>query len=221
MDRSQAEVTGPRYDRRMMIETRNRTFEAIRRIGAGIRPGMTENEGEQIARTVLREGGLLRGWHGIKLRFGVNTTLTFSQASEPGVVLGVDDIFFVDIGPVWHNCEGDGGETFTTGSDPEMNRIARDSKLIFTAVAARWRADGLTGQALYEVAVAEAGARGWLLNLELSGHRVSDFPHAAQYDGALIDQHFVPSPDLWILEIQLRHPTRPFGAFYEDLLTNT
>jgi Xaa-Pro aminopeptidase len=219
-DRAQAEITGPRYDRLMMIETRNRTFEAIRRIGAGIRPGMTENEGEQVARTVLREGGLLRGWHGIKLRFGANTTLTFCQASEPGVVLGEDDIFFVDIGPVWRNCEGDGGETFTTGSDPEMNRIARDSKSIFDAVAARWRADGLTGRALYDFAVAEAEARGWLLNLDLSGHRVSDFPHAAQFDGALIDQNFVPSPDLWILEIQLRHPTRPFGAFYEDLLTD-
>jgi len=23
---------------------------------------------------------------------------------------------------------------------------------------------------------------------------------------------------LWILEIQIAHPTKPFGAFYEDLL---
>jgi hypothetical protein len=49
---------------------------------------------------------------------------------------------------------------------------------------------------------------------------ISEFPHKAHYDGALIEQNFVPSPDLWILEIQLRHPTRPFGAFYEDLLTD-
>ena len=68
------------------------------------------------------------------------------------------------------------------------------------------------------IGVAEAADRGWLLNLEMTGHRVSEFPHKAHYDGALIDQRFAPSPGLWILEIQLRHPTRPFGAFYEDLL---
>ncbi len=220
-DRIEAEACGPRFDRLMMIETRNRTFAAIGKIAARIEPGMSEEEAIAVGRQALREDGLLRGWHGIQIRFGSNTTLTFREKSEPGVVLGTDDIFFVDIGPVWRNCEGDGGATFTTGSDPEMNRIAQDSKAIFDAVAAHWRADGLTGRALYEVAVAEAEARGWLLNLELSGHRVSDFPHKAHYDGALIDQQFVPSPDLWILEIQLRHPTRPFGAFHEDLLTDT
>jgi len=32
----------------------------------------------------------------------------------------------------------------------------------------------------------------------------------------LIDQS-IPS-GLWILEIQIAHPSEPFGAFYEDLL---
>ena len=140
------------------------------------------------------------------------------MASQPGVTLGDDDIFFVDIGPVWQRWEGDGGDTFTTGTDPEMRRIAADAKAVFRAVAARWRAEGLSGEALYRVAEREAADRGWLLNLEMTGHRVSEFPHKAHYDGALIDQRFAPSPGLWILEIQLRHPTRPFGAFYEDLL---
>ncbi|MFP3748232.1 (Fe-S)-binding protein, partial [Achromobacter sp. SIMBA_011] len=27
-----------------------------------------------------------------------------------------------------------------------------------------------------------------------------------------------PNAGLWILEIQIAHPTKPFGAFYEDLL---
>ena len=53
----------------------------------------------------------------------MNTTLTFRQPSEPGAVLGDDDIYFVDIGPCGSDWEGDGGATFTTGSDPEMNRI--------------------------------------------------------------------------------------------------
>jgi hypothetical protein len=28
----------------------------------------------------------------------------------------------------------------------------------------------------------------------------------------------VPALRRWMLEIQIAHPTRPFGAFYEDLL---
>lgn len=89
-----------------------------------------------------------------------------------------------------------------------MHRIADDVKSVFDAVQARWQRDRLTGEALYRVAVEEAKACGWLLNLEMTGHRVSEFPHAVQYDGALIDQRFVPTPGLWILEIQIRHPTR-------------
>lgn len=219
VDQASAEACGPAYDKLMMVETRRRTFDAIRRIGDLIRPGMTEEEGIALTRQVLREDGLLRGWHGINLRFGVNTICTFRDKSVPGTVLGEDDIFFIDIGPVWRDWEGDGGDTFTTGADPEMNLIRRDVKEVFDAVAARWQGDRLTGEALYRVAVTEAERRGWQLNLEMTGHRISEFPHKAHYDGALIEQRFVPSSDLWILEIQLRHPTRPFGAFYEDLLT--
>jgi hypothetical protein len=29
---------------------------------------------------------------------------------------------------------------------------------------------------------------------------------------------YSPSSGLWVLEIQIRHPTRPISAFYEDLM---
>jgi hypothetical protein len=50
------------------------------------------------------------------------------------------------------------------------------------------------------------------------GHRVADYPHPSRQAGKLADLDGVPTPSLWILEIQIRHPTRDFGAFYEDLL---
>ncbi|HEY0296511.1 MAG TPA: hypothetical protein VGC69_14380 [Bordetella sp.] len=59
---------------------------------------------------------------------------------------------------------------------------------------------------------------GWKLNLDMKGHRVGDFPHAIYKPGKLADLADTPSEGLWILEIQIAHPTRPFGAFYEDLL---
>jgi Xaa-Pro aminopeptidase len=218
LDRVRAEACGPRYDRLMMLEARRRTFEVISRLSSEIVPGMTEEEGVALTRRVLSEAGMARGWHGINVRFGVNTLNAFHVKSKPGVVLGKDDVYFIDIGPIWRDWEGDGGDTFATGSDPEFNRIAHDVKAVFAAVQARWKQDRLTGEALYRVAVEESERRGWLLNLDMSGHRLSEFPHAAHHKGALADAPFTPSPGLWMLEIQLRHPTRPFGAFYEDLL---
>jgi hypothetical protein len=47
---------------------------------------------------------------------------------------------------------------------------------------------------------------------------VSDFPHAIFKAGNLGNFEPHPQAGLWILEIQLAHPTRPFGSFYEDLL---
>jgi hypothetical protein len=79
----------------------------------------------------------------------------------------------------------------------------------------------VTGEALYRFAKARAEALGWRLNWEVKGHRVSDFPHAIHKAGALGDFEGVPVSGLWILEIQIAHPTRPIGAFYEDLLMRT
>ena len=49
----------------------------------------------------------------------------------------------------------------------------------------KWAKEGATGKVLYDFATAEAQKMGWELNLDLSGHRISDFPHAAIYDGPM------------------------------------
>lgn len=217
-DRARLELVGGNYNREMMLLTRDRTLEAIRRIAAGIRVGMSEEEGTEWARTVLREAQMLRGWHGIKIRFGSNTLKTFNEPSAPGLVLQENDIYFIDIGPVWQKWEGDAGATFAVGTDPDMARAVRDVRGVFERVREKWLAQRLTGLALYEYASQVAVELGWRLNLETSGHRIADFPHAALHDGALAEVPFAPSSGLWVLEIQIRHPQRLFGAFYEDLL---
>jgi Xaa-Pro aminopeptidase len=217
-DQQRAEAVGARYDREMMLEARSRTRAVIDDLAARIAPGMVEEEALELARRVLKEARMGRGWHGIHVRFGRNTLKPFGAPSEPGVVLGRNDIFFIDIGPVWRDCEGDGGDTFVVGDDADMHRIAHDVRAVFEAVLQRWRLEGLTGEALYRCAVAEAESLGWQLNLNMSGHRLADFPHAALHKGSLAATRFAPSPGLWVLEIQIRHPDRPFSAFYEDLL---
>ena len=86
-------------------------------------------------------------------------------------------------------------------------------------VRRKWLAERLTGRALYDFAAAEAQALGWVLNMDLSGHRISEFPHEAHYGGPMAEIDFTPTGGpLWVLEIHIRHPQLPFGAFFEDML---
>jgi hypothetical protein len=213
------EAVGANFDLAMFMETRARTWRVIETIAAGIAPGMTEEAGLELAYQVLSEADMRRGWHGVYVRFGANTLMNFGEVSPaPGVVLGENDIFFIDIGPVWQKWEGDGGDTFVVGDDPVMHAARRDVRLLFDRVHARWKAERLTGMALYDYAAAEAEAMGWVLNLKMDGHRLADFPHAAIHKGGLAEAPYAPTTGLWVLEIQIRHPTRPISAFYEDLL---
>jgi len=217
-EQASVEGVGANYDVDMMMIARERTRQAMRDIAANIHAGLTEEQGTEIARKTLKDAGLLRGWHGIYLRFGANTLKDYYETSAPGVVLQENDIFFLDIGPIWQKWEGDAGDTFVVGNDPDMLRAARDIKELFKDVRTHWRDEGATGQALYKFAEQRAKEMGWLFYLKVAGHRIGDFPHKAIHSGTLSDARFKPTSDLWVLELQIRHPTRPFGAFYEDLL---
>jgi methionyl aminopeptidase len=133
-------------------------------------------------------------------------------------VLGENDIFFVDIGPVYKDVEGDAGDTFVRGANAEHARAARDVHHIWNEVRSAWLEKELTGQSLYALAGQSAADRGWQLNLDLSGHRLSDYPHRVHFDGSMAEVGIVPAPDLWVLEIAIIHPDGSFGAFFEDLL---
>ncbi|MBN9696738.1 MAG: aminopeptidase P family protein [Zoogloea sp.] len=217
-DQARLEGVGPAFDPERLLHVRSLTRQAIERIAAAVQPGMFEEDAVEMARDLLAEAGMLRGWHDVYVRFGSNTTKTFGAPSDPGVVLGEDDIFFIDIGPVWKDWEGDGGDSFVTGSDPDKARCAADARAIFHEVRRKWLAEGATGRALYDYAVSCATARGWVLNMDLSGHRIADFPHAAIHEGPLAETDFSPSRLLWVLEIHIRHPSAAYGAFFEDLL---
>jgi Xaa-Pro aminopeptidase len=212
------ERVGTAFAADTMLSVRDKTRAAIHAIAAQRRPGMVEEDAVEMAKGILKGAGMRRGWHDVYVRFGSNTTKTFGAPSDPGIVLGDDDIFLIDIGPVWEKWEGDGGDTFVTGEDAEMTRCARDAKALFHEVRSKWRDDRLTGQALYEFAERRATELGWKLNLDLSGHRISDFPHAAVYEGPLAEVPFHPAPLLWVLEIHIRHPEKAYGAFFEDML---
>lgn len=159
-----------------------------------------------------------RIWHPLLVRFGANTLKTFKERSDGDPVLGENDIYFIDMGAVWQGHEGDAGATFSTGNNPEMAACASAAKALFDRVERRWRNDKVVGLELYRFAEEQAKEMGWVLNLDIKGHRVSDFPHAIYRGGDLGDFDQYPNEGLWILEIQIAHPSGAYGAFYEDLL---
>ncbi len=212
------EAVGPNFSLPAMLRAQDLTFQAVRRIAGAIGPGMTEGEAQILAAATLADMAMERIWHRTIIRFGEGTLEPFKAPVRPDRALKANDIFFVDLGVVWDGHEGDAGETFVVGEDADMSACAEAAKTLWQDVSDTWRREGLSGAALYGYASGQAKARGWRLNLSVKGHRVSDFPHMIYKAGALGRLESRPTPGLWILEIQLTHPTRPFGAFFEDLL---
>ena len=218
MNSNAKQAVGKDFSIDSMQHARAMTWKVVDEVAKRIRPGMRESEANVICKAVLQELGMERIWHPILIRFGENTLKTFKERAEVDPQLAENDIFFVDLGVVWDHHEGDAGATYVVGDDAEMKACAAAVKTIFDEVEHHWRSTGAGGKDLYGYAAQRAEALGWRLNVDIKGHRVSDFPHAIYKAGNLGDFDERPDASLWILEIQIAHPTRPFGAFYEDLL---
>lgn len=213
------ESVGPAFEKDLLRQARDKTLEVVMTVGSALRPGMSEVETRKRIQEVQLEIGAPKSWHPPQIRFGENTLLPFGEPGKPDVVLAENDIFFLDIGAIYNNHEGDVARPFYLGTDPEMKKCCFDAEEIWFEVRNYWHEKKVSGGKLYEFAKMSASARGWILSLhEANGHRIADFPHAARSRGTIEGFEATPSADRWILEIQIRHPVRPFGAFYEDLL---
>lgn len=194
-------------------------WDALYEVAKLVKPGMIEADAKKLLKDVLADYGTEKIWHPPQVRFGVNTVLPFAKPPIEDHVLGEDDLFFLDIGPVFHGYESDIGETFQLGSNPQTKKLITDSKQIFELVKKHWKTSGVNGEELYSFARSAAEERGWTLALEgASGHRISEFPHSAHYRGKLNTFDLVPTPARWILEIHLIDTKRKIGAFFEDVL---
>lgn len=196
-----------------------KAWTAVRETAKRCKPGMTEKDAAAILKEILASHDVKKIWHPPQIRFGKNTTKPFAVPGDKTVTLKPNDIFFLDIGPVFDGYESDVGETFVIGDDPDQHRIAKDSKAVFEEVQAHWKKTGESGPELYRFAERAATKRGWRISFEgASGHRISEFPHSVHWRGKLKTYESRPSPDRWILEIHLMHPEGLYGAFFEDLL---
>ncbi|KAF2405943.1 Ferredoxin-NADP reductase [Pseudomonas antarctica] len=211
------EKVGPRYSLDGMLAAREKTVRALAAIASQLTVGMTTGAALEMASQQLQAMGASHTWHPTYIRFGDDTVRPSRDGIDPLRRLRPSDIVVVDLGPVWDGYEGDYGDTFIFGEAPLHHDCRKVLHEVFDETRDAWLR-GMTGCELYDFAEDRAVAKGWRLSRNLAGHRLADFPHALFGDKALADLAITPSEMVWVLEIQLCHPTLPIGGFFEDIL---
>ncbi|MFF7065031.1 M24 family metallopeptidase [Pseudomonas sp. NPDC008258] len=211
------EKVGPRFSLDGMLAAREQSVRSVAAIASQLRVGMTTAQALEMAAQTLQAMGASHTWHPTYIRFGDDTVRTPRQGIDLQRVLRTTDIVVVDVGPVWDGYEGDYGDTFVFGQRELHHACVKALHEVFDETRDAW-GRGLTGRELYDFAERSAQAKGWQLERNLAGHRIADFPHVLYGQEKLADVEIVPSEVVWVLEIQLCHPTEPVGAFFEDIL---
>jgi len=207
------------FDLDKQLEAQRVTWAVLHTVAPRVRTGHRLADLHQLLAEAMAEHHVEKAWHPPQLRLGPSTRCPFGTPAVSDDPLREDDIFFCDLGLIVDGYEGDCGETFTLGRDPEMQRIAADAKRLHGEGLAHWRATQCTGEVLYAWARERAHALGWTLALTKGdGHRIGDLPHHRFFTGNLAGRAYTPMAHRWIFEVQLWDAAGRFGAFYEDML---
>ena len=132
---------GPHFELALMQQAQQRGLEGLAEIARRITVGMTEEQAVTMALDVLHALGAETHWHPPIIRFGANTCKIYSEASDPAIELQANDLFFIDLGPVFQGHEADIGATFTVGDAPEHQACAAAVAEIFQRVSSHWQRD--------------------------------------------------------------------------------
>jgi Xaa-Pro aminopeptidase len=197
-----------------------------------IRPGVSENRvNEDIYALAKEMYGITTYWHKRIVRAGRNTLAPYAE-NPPDLMIGEDDILFLDLGPVFEEWEADFGRTFVIGSDPAKLKLRDDVGKAFAAGKLYFKENpGLTSSQLFAHAQSLAAQCGWHFGGEIAGHLIGQFPHE-RIAGDKVTLYVHPDNHLpmrsldekgrqrhWILEIHFVDRERQIGGFFEELLT--
>ena len=168
---------------------------------------------KEIYAELLIEVDASRHWHAPQIRFGQNTLYAFGRPSSHAMTLKNEDIYIIDIGPVFNGVEADYAITISTA--PQYDALVATAKEIWNATHQAWIDHNYNGMDLYFYAQKQAQESGYILDFSEGGHRIGPFPHerSAPSDLKYLDTEVVDGE--WILEIKLIDPIHKVGAFFE------
>lgn len=213
------EAVGADFNIEQLVSAQASAWKLLNQLANEIKPGMTEIEASLIYKDLQLRSGAEKYWHPPKIRFSKNTLCAFRDPSDAEVVLQENDIYFLDLGPIYQGYEGDVGKTFTIGKSEPARKVIECCENLFFELKNKFLSEGLSGQDLYALAETRANEMGYeLVGNGAEGHRISEFPHALHFRGSLKSLKRRPISNRWILEVQLRDLKNRIGAFYEDIL---
>lgn len=208
-----------------------RLFREIEKRGL-IRSGISESRlNADIYELAKEMYGITTYWHKRIVRAGRNTLAPYDE-NPPDLTIGEDDILFLDLGPVFEDCEADFGRTFVLGSDPRKLKLREDVGTAF-AEGKRYfhQTPGITANQFFAYVVSLAHKFGWEFGGRIAGHLIGQFPHE-KIAGDKVTLYVHPESHLqmqslnekgqkrhWILEIHFVDRERQIGGFFEELLT--
>jgi len=175
--------------------------------------------------------GITTYWHKRIVRAGRNTLLPYAD-NPPDLMIGDDDILFLDLGPVFETWEADFGRTFVLGDDPLKKKMQRDIARAFAEGKHHFQAKPeITSSELFHYVCSLAEKFKWEFGGPIGGHLIGQFPHERIADDK-VSLYVHPKSDLkmcsldengqkrhWILEIHFVDREHEIGGFYEELLT--
>jgi Xaa-Pro dipeptidase len=197
-----------------------------------IRPGITEAGLNADIYALAKEMyGTTTYWHKRIVRSGKNTLLPYAE-NPPDLMVGEDDILFLDLGPVFEEWEADFGRTFVLGSDPRKHKLRQDVGQAFAEGKQFFHeTPNITSSEFFSHIVTLAEKSGWEFGGPIAGHLIGQFPHEKISDDK-VTLYVHPKSDLpmhsvdekgqkrhWILEIHFVDREREIGGFFEELLT--
>lgn len=197
-----------------------------------IRAGVTEaGLNAEIYALAKEMFGTTTYWHKRIVRAGKNTLLPYAE-NPPDLIIGEDDILFLDLGPVFEQWEADFGRTFVLGSDPRKHKLRQDVGRAFAEGKQFFlETPNITSSEFFSHIVALAEKSGWEFGGPIAGHLIGQFPHEKIAEDK-VTLYVHPKSDLamhsvdekgqkrhWILEIHFVDREREIGGFFEELLT--
>jgi Xaa-Pro aminopeptidase len=209
---------GEKFNLQKLIQAQDLTKKIVRDVASKAFVGMSELDGHDLLNSEFKKYGEIKFWHPHKFRIGRNTLCAFKDESDPSVRLLADDIFFIDVGPILYEHEGDFGETFVVGELSEGKKLQDFSSRLFDEAKKVFFENNFNGKDLYYYLNTRATHYGLNLNMKTLGHRVGDFPHHLYYRGKMADVEEKLLPNLWVLEVQISNLENTIGAFFEDIL---
>lgn len=206
-------------------------FQEIEKRGL-IRPGISETRlNADIYELAKEMYGITTYWHKRIVRAGRNTLAPYDE-NPPDLMIGEDDILFLDLGPVFEDCEADFGRTFVLGSDPLKLKLRDDVGNAFAEGKRHFHeTPDLTANQFFAYVVSLAFKFGWEFGGRIAGHLIGHFPHE-KIAGDKVTLYVHPDSHLpmrslnekgqkrhWVLEIHFVDRDNQIGGFFEELLT--